>query len=240
MISIGVQQNMDMERAQHEEWVRGNATTDNYCGGLKYRIPNATTNLQRLVNEFFADSYLIMSRSSIKQLQLSYSFKYWETDYNYLYQYQPPWSIGPVLNPPYYYCEGPWPALRNSLYSPPLPSLVNSMSNAFGRTSIGSNTSIGATINYYLPATYTPILSDTAIVTSLALLTFISMLLWPTYTYRIIYEREERLFHMMRISGLKVSTYWIANYFFDYLMLVTNFIHSRTFILIGVNDDDVC
>ena len=46
-------------------------------------------------------------------------------------------------------------------------------------------------------------------------LTFPSLLLLPWFADRVLYEREEELFHMMSIAGLRASAYWLGNYLFD-------------------------
>ena len=49
----------------------------------------------------------------------------------------------------------------------------------------------------------------------IALMTFIMSLLLPWYSDRVLYEREQRLFFMMRLAGLRPANYWLGNYLFD-------------------------
>ena len=49
-------------------------------------------------------------------------------------------------------------------------------------------------------------------------LVFPSLLLLPWFTNRVIYEREEQLYYMMRIAGLRISSYWLGNYLCDSLI----------------------
>ena len=46
-------------------------------------------------------------------------------------------------------------------------------------------------------------------------LVFPSLLLLPWFTNRIIYEREEELYYMMKIAGLRTANYWLGNYLHD-------------------------
>ena len=46
-------------------------------------------------------------------------------------------------------------------------------------------------------------------------LLFPSLLLLPWFADRVLYEREEELYHQMAIAGLRPSAYWLGNYLFD-------------------------
>jgi len=38
--------------------------------------------------------------------------------------------------------------------------------------------------------------------------------------YVIVHEKEERLVAFMRMNGMKMSSYWISNFFFDWLLFL--------------------
>jgi ABC-type multidrug transport system fused ATPase/permease subunit len=81
-----------------------------------------------------------------------------------------------------------------------------------------NRTSIVTTYIAQISPNYAPAITNSVIGQSLAMFVFITWLLWPTFVHRIIYEREEKLFHMMRISGMKPGTYWFSNFLFDGLV----------------------
>ena len=76
--------------------------------------------------------------------------------------------------------------------------------------------SIAATTSA-LPPLYFPSSSpsDVQIGGVSAMLALPSLLLLPMFAERILYEREEQLYAMMRIAGLRTAAYWLANYAFD-------------------------
>ena|SRR3990167_1929596 len=50
------------------------------------------------------------------------------------------------------------------------------------------------------------------------LVPFCITFLIPVFMHTIILEKENRLREIMKIMGMKMSTYWLINYLFDYLM----------------------
>jgi hypothetical protein len=47
-------------------------------------------------------------------------------------------------------------------------------------------------------------------------------LLMPLFMYNIVVEKEEKLIEIMKINGMKMRFYWLANFIFDYgLYLIT-------------------
>ena len=63
---------------------------------------------------------------------------------------------------------------------------------------------------------YSPVLNGTSITLTIALLIFLSFLNFLAIVSMIIYEREEQLIHMMRISGMKDGAYWLAAYAWNF------------------------
>lgn len=55
-------------------------------------------------------------------------------------------------------------------------------------------------------------LSSTSISLALGMIVFLSLLNLPNSVSHILYERENQLLHMMRISGMRDAGYWVANY----------------------------
>ena len=55
-------------------------------------------------------------------------------------------------------------------------------------------------------------------------------LLLPVFLYSLVHEKEERLRQIMKMSGMKMNAYWIANYlWFFFLTTIT----LATFFLVG-------
>ena len=137
-----------------------------------------------------------------------------------------------IENPASYYC---------TLWQPRAPSFpytasqtIHGLSNAMMYTAIqrhssyvqqnadnGTFTWLNSTrpilVGSLLPLTdlnwFSFAMASFGIVTSF--LVFPSLLLLPWFTNRIIYEREEELYYMMRIAGLRTTNYWLGNYLCD-------------------------
>jgi hypothetical protein len=177
--------------------------------GMRWFAAASSDEVNQLAYSLFADSHLKITKSSPDNIELKYTLSVWEDS--------SPFGISTNgSNSQWGSCYDTWPRISQS--SGP-KYMINGMSNALGRTSITNDTSIGTTyLQFDGGRWFNGAITEDTIAQSLSFLSFITMLLWPTFVYRIIYEREEQLFHMMRISGMKTSTYWIANYTFDFGM----------------------
>jgi len=57
---------------------------------------------------------------------------------------------------------------------------------------------------------------------------------YPIFLLAIVNEKEKKLIEIMKINGLKMSNYWIVNYFFDwifYWICIAVFWFAGTFVL---------
>ena len=110
--------------------------------------------------------------------------------------------------------------------------LVHGLSNALLYTSLHNHSSytqgrgvdvwrqadapgVRGTVATVPPLTYFPALNDALVGMVVTFLLFPSLLLLPWFADRLLYEREEGLYHAMRIAGLRASSYWLGNYLFD-------------------------
>ena len=55
-------------------------------------------------------------------------------------------------------------------------------------------------------------------------------LLFPVFLYTVVLEKEEKLIQMMKMNGMKISSYWIVYFVFNFLL---GFITNTIFILLG-------
>lgn len=56
-------------------------------------------------------------------------------------------------------------------------------------------------------------------------------LLFPVFLYTVVLEKEEKLIQMMKMNGMKISSYWLVYFIFNFaLSLLTNII----FVVCGV------
>ena len=50
-------------------------------------------------------------------------------------------------------------------------------------------------------------------------------LLFPVFLYTVVLEKEEKLIQMMKMNGMKISSYWFVYFIFNLLLgLITNLI----------------
>lgn len=50
------------------------------------------------------------------------------------------------------------------------------------------------------------------------MISFVFCFLFPYFVNRVAYEAENRLFHMIQLSGMRTPVYWAANFAFDYVL----------------------
>lgn len=56
-------------------------------------------------------------------------------------------------------------------------------------------------------------------------------LLFPVFLYTVVLEKEEKLIQMMKMNGMKISSYWLVYFIFNFVLsLLTNII----FVIFGV------
>lgn len=56
-------------------------------------------------------------------------------------------------------------------------------------------------------------------------------LLFPVYLYTVVLEKEEKLIQMMKMNGMKISSYWFVYFIFNLILgLLTNTI----FVVFGI------
>lgn len=56
-------------------------------------------------------------------------------------------------------------------------------------------------------------------------------LLFPVFLYTVVLEKEEKLIQMMKMNGMKISSYWLVYFIFNFILgLITNII----FIVSGI------
>lgn len=55
-------------------------------------------------------------------------------------------------------------------------------------------------------------------------------LLFPVFLYTVVLEKEEKLIQMMKMNGMKISSYWLVYFIFNFVLsMLTNII----FVLLG-------
>lgn len=88
---------------------------------------------------------------------------------------------------------------------------------------IGNNTCPNPKLNTrfvtFPEVTYEPLLSSFGMSFALGALVFLALLHMPASVAHIIHERENQLLHMMRISGMTDTSYWIANWLWEATVL---------------------
>eukprot|EP00012_Vannella_robusta_P004194 CAMPEP_0206184392 /NCGR_PEP_ID=MMETSP0166-20121206/1192_1 /ASSEMBLY_ACC=CAM_ASM_000260 /TAXON_ID=95228 /ORGANISM="Vannella robusta, Strain DIVA3 518/3/11/1/6" /LENGTH=783 /DNA_ID=CAMNT_0053599401 /DNA_START=169 /DNA_END=2517 /DNA_ORIENTATION=+ len=94
-------------------------------------------------------------------------------------------------------------------------SLVHTMNSAFTRMSNGST--VTASIQAF-PYWKEPISFDLNDIIGPMLVPFAICFLIPVFMHTIVLEKENRVREMMKMMGLKMSTYWGINYLFDYFV----------------------
>lgn len=55
-------------------------------------------------------------------------------------------------------------------------------------------------------------------------------LLLPVFLYTVVLEKEEKLIQMMKMNGMKISSYWVVYFFFNFLLSVLT---NVVFLLFG-------
>lgn len=56
-------------------------------------------------------------------------------------------------------------------------------------------------------------------------------LLFPVFLYTVVLEKEEKLIQMMKMNGMKISSYWLVYFIFNFILgLITNII----FVISGI------
>lgn len=55
-------------------------------------------------------------------------------------------------------------------------------------------------------------------------------LLFPVFLYTVVLEKEEKLIQMMKMNGMKISSYWLVYFIFN---LMLSFITNLIFVLLG-------
>lgn len=55
-------------------------------------------------------------------------------------------------------------------------------------------------------------------------------LLFPVFLYTVVLEKEEKLIQMMKMNGLKISSYWLVYFIFN---LMLSFLTNSIFFLLG-------
>lgn len=168
----------------------------------------------------FPDAAIEVQRSSIKDARLDYTIRYWR-GYG---------AKGPprILNYPF--SPDPCSSAQMSGDQKYVPNALVGMHNALLKTVLGNDSSIVSDAMEMFSLTWIPAVALGEVIQAATLITAISMMLMPDVASRIVYEREERLLNMMKISGMRTSTYWVANYIYDMLLMV---FWSLLFILFG-------
>ena len=96
---------------------------------------------------------------------------------------------------------------RDVHFTPYFDNLVSNSSQ-----SICPNPFIRTQIVQFPGVQFLQSLSSTSISLALGMIIFLSLLNLPNSVSHILYERENQLLHMMRISGMRDAGYWAANY----------------------------
>jgi len=81
--------------------------------------------------------------------------------------------------------------------------------------SVCPNPSVRTSLVQFPSVSFAQPLSRTSILMALGMLMFLSLLNLPNGVAHLLHEREERLLHMMRISGMRDLSYWAASYLYD-------------------------
>lgn len=56
-------------------------------------------------------------------------------------------------------------------------------------------------------------------------------LLFPVFLYTVVLEKEEKLIQMMKMNGMKISSYWLVYFIFN---LILAFLTNGIFIIMGI------
>lgn len=96
---------------------------------------------------------------------------------------------------------------RNVEFTPYFDNLVTNQNQ-----SVCPNPFIRTQIAQFPGVQFEQSLSNTSISLALGMIVFLSLLNLPNSVSHILYERENQLLHMMRISGMRDMGYWVANY----------------------------
>jgi len=99
-----------------------------------------------------------------------------------------------------------------------LGSIMHAMHSAFTLQSNGTKV-VTASIQGF-PYYSQPLEFDLNDIVGPTLIPFALGFLIPLFMYTIVLEKENRVREMMKMMGMRMSTYWTINYFFDYTLYI--------------------